>query len=455
MTILKGLNILGRVKMGPLVTQTYWYAMLGSLSAGLDIYPNSITVDSSNNLYISGYSYTAAGGSDAVIAKYNSTGALQWQQKLYGASTASDSGTALKTDSSGNVYMCGYTTGGGANGQDALLVKYNSSGTLQWQKILGNANTQNANGITIDSLSNIYITGALQPGPVGGADILLAQYDTSGNMNWNYGIGVGNTQVGNAITADSSNNIYTAGTYTDPGAAPSGQCLIKTDTTGTIVWQKGLGPVFGTTGIVTAYGVITDSSGNIYTAAMTTVATADGGGPGPQNLFVAKYNSSGTVLWQKILGAASNTIDVTSISADVTGNIYVVGAVTGTQSTGGSDVFIVKYDTNGNLLWQRSFGSTHGDFGGGITIDSTGAVCIAGYALNPTIGNALTIRLPADGSLTGTYGTMVYKATTLTASSGGFTAFTTSMTRPSASLTSSTSTLTAAVSTMTNTTTTI
>jgi len=131
---------------------------------------------------------TNSGGTDMFLVKYNSTGTKQWTKQL--GTSSLDYGNGITSDSSGNIYVTGITSGGldgntiyGKN--DIFLVKYNSSGTKQWTKQLGTSSVDKGRGVTTDSSDNIYVTGGTD-GDLdgntnsGSVDIFLVKYNSDG-----------------------------------------------------------------------------------------------------------------------------------------------------------------------------------------------------------------------------------------------------------------------------------
>ena len=161
-------------------------------------YGYGITVDSSDNIYVTGETYgqldgqSNAGYSDIFLVKYNSSGAKQWTNLLGTVST--EAGYGVAADSSNNLYVTGYVGRGldgntnSGNGYDIFLIKYNSSGTKQWTKQLGVDNDDNGRAITIDTSDNIFITGGTSgrldnaEGYSGSTDIFLVKYNSSGTI---------------------------------------------------------------------------------------------------------------------------------------------------------------------------------------------------------------------------------------------------------------------------------
>ena len=146
-------------------TTSPWTKQLGTSS---DDWGYGVTTDSSGNIYVTGYTdgkldgNTNSGRGDMFLVKYDSSGTKQWTKQL--GTPSDDYGGGVTTDSSGYIYVTGYTFGeldGNTNSgdYDIFLVKYNSSGTKQWTKQLGSSYMDRGYGVTTDSSGNIYMTG--------------------------------------------------------------------------------------------------------------------------------------------------------------------------------------------------------------------------------------------------------------------------------------------------------
>jgi len=215
-----------------------------------------------------------------------------------------DFGSGVTTDSSGNIYVTGYTRGGldgntNSGSYDIFLVKYNSSGTKQWTKQLGTSSTDIGNDVTTDSSDNVYVTGYTGGGldgntSSGNHDIVLVKYNSSGTKQWTKQLGTSSGDYGNDITTDSSGNIYVTG-FTERGLdgnIHSGNddiFLVKYNSSGTKQWTKQL----GTSSTDYGSGVTTDSSGNIYVTGSTSGELDGNTHFGDRDIFLVKYNSSG------------------------------------------------------------------------------------------------------------------------------------------------------------------
>ncbi len=342
-----------------------WTKQLGTSS---NDNASGVATDSSGNVYVTGITSggldgnTNAGSSDIFLVKYNSSGTKQWTKQL--GTSSSDFARGVATDSSGNVYVTGITIGGldgtNAGNWDLFVVKYNSSGTKQWTKQLGTSSSDFARGVATDSSGNVYVTGYTKGGLDGNTnsgqeDLFVVKYYDNGTKDWTRQLGTSNGDYASGVATDSSGNVYVTG-----GTGSGGCCvgldgtnaggndlfLVKYNSSGTKQWTKQL----GTSSNDEAYGVATDSSGNVYVTGYTNGGLDGNTSAGAEDLFLVKYNSSGTKQWTKQLGSSSSDI-ARGVATDSSGNVYVTGITSGgldgNTNAGSSDIFLVKYNSSG------------------------------------------------------------------------------------------------------------
>ena len=358
-----------------LSSPTYWLATYyANNSAG------GITVDSAGTAYVVGQK-TAGSAVDGVLARVTKKGVQIWQrQYAIGSSFTATFDDVAVNSTSGNIYVIGDTNHPSSN-TDILIVKYNSSGTIQWQRTLNGASTnETPYRIALDSSENVYITGRTP------TDLLLvAKYNSSGTIQWQRTLS-GGSRAGNdtgGVAVDSSNNVYILGAASSGG----GFVIAKYDTSGTIQWQRILGS--GLT--ATAHGLAVDSSANVYICGNYNNA-----------IQIAKYDSSGTIQWQRNLGTS---VGGRSIAVDASSNVYVAGA--SGSATPGS--YIAKYNTSGTIQWQRSL--TNVPSFTGIAVNSSGDSVYVSGITSPSGTRIFFAKFPGDGSDTGTYTLNTYSYT--------------------------------------------
>ena len=295
-----------------------WSRTLGTNSGTDRFY--GLACDSSDNVIAAGqYDAYTQGGNDGVVAKYNSSGTLQWQRTLGGSSSANDSFNDVAVDSSGNIYVTGKIAL--SNRNQYLIAKYNPSGTLQWQKRYGagsSGQSGEAESVAVDSSGNVYSAGNINSNYYNSTVVKL---NSSGVLQWAREQGDSNFNNGRVIT-DSSDNVYVA---VRGGSYPGGLNVFKYNSSGTLQWKKYLAT--GTSG---AHDIAVDASDNIYTLGWHSVD-----GSGTDNI-ITKWNSSGTLQWQRTIGnsssefqggihAANSSVYISSYSERTDG--YYVGFV--------------------------------------------------------------------------------------------------------------------------------
>ncbi|MDQ3123834.1 MAG: SBBP repeat-containing protein, partial [bacterium] len=340
---------------------------------------NATTVDASGNVYVAGQTASSgftAGGSDFVLQKYNSSGVEQWT-KTWGGD-GSDIANAVTTDASGNVYVAGQTASSGftAGVEDLVLQKYDSSGVEQWTKTWGGDGSDIANAVTTDTSGNVYVAGRTNSigFMVGSDDLVLQKYDSSGVEQWTKTWGGISSDIANAVTTDTSGNVYVAGqtNSSDFTAGVEDLVLQKYDSSGVEQWTK----TWGGDGNDKVNAVTVDASGNIYLAGYT---ASTGFTAGSFDLVLQKYNSSGVEQWTKTWGGTG--IDVANaVTTDTSGNVYLAGSTASTGFTaGGTDLVLQKYDSSGVEQWTKTWGGDGSDIAKAVTLDSSGNIYLAGY----------------------------------------------------------------------------
>jgi len=130
-----------------------------------------------------------------------------------------------------------------------------------------------------------------------------------------------------------------------------------------------------------ANGVATDSSGNVYVTGVTFGGLDCNTSAGANDLFVVKYNSSGTKEWTEQLGSASSDF-ANGVATDSSGNVYVVGVtyggLDGNSNEDNADLFVVKYNSSGTKQWTKQMGSSSRDYDYGVATDSSRNVYVSG-----------------------------------------------------------------------------
>jgi len=354
-----------------------------------------IAVDGSGNLYVTGYTdgeldgQPSAGGYDIFVVKYSSDGEKHWTRLL--GSTSTDLGYDIAVDGWGNVYVTGYTYGGSldgnpsAGGYDIFVVKYSSVGEKQWTRQFGTRGDDYGNAIAVDGWGNVYVTGGSggvldgQPSPGGNGDIFVVKYSSDGEKHWTRLLGGIYQDWGTGVAVDGWGNVYVTGCvgHNLTTSPPDRIFVAKLSSTGEQQWWREL-----TGGAINqGQSIAVDGWGNVYVTGR--IAGSLDGNPsiGGFDVFVVKYTGDGTKRWTKQFGSIDSDYG-RDIAVDEWGNVYVTGCTDGSfdgnPSAGGDDIFVVKYNSDGERQWTKLWGSTGPDSGESIAVDGFGNVYVTG-----------------------------------------------------------------------------
>jgi hypothetical protein len=298
---------------------------------------------------------------------------------------SSSSGTSAeaiaRTLDAGTYYIRVYPNGS-ANTNYNLSVS--APPVLEWTRQLGTSGYEEAYAIAVDSAGNVYITGETS-GNLGGTnagsnDVWLAKYDNSGNQQWIRQFGTSQSDYSYGVAVDSAGNVYLTGdTLGNLGGTSAGSrdaWVAKYNSSGTQQWIRQL----GTSQSDSSYGVAVDSAGNVYLTGGTS-GNLGGTNAGSRDAWVAKYNSSGNQLWIRQFGTSQ--YDSTSgLAVDKFGNVYITGDTKGnlggTYAGVDSDAYVAKFSSSGTQQWIQQFGTSLYDYPYGIAVDRFNNVYVAG-----------------------------------------------------------------------------
>ncbi|MHA2276641.1 MAG: SBBP repeat-containing protein, partial [Candidatus Kariarchaeaceae archaeon] len=345
-----------------------WYKTWGQSDYD---YCSGIAIDSSGNAFITGKTYNYGKAySDIFILKYDSSGKRLWKRTWGGSDDEWAPEIAL--DASGNAFISGSTESYGTGNPDAFILKLDSSGNKLWAKTWGASERDLGMGIALDDLGNPVIMGQTLSYGSGYDDVFLLKYNSSGNLLWNNTWGGVDPEYVNGMVLDVSGNTCITGQTWSYGAGPADVFLLKYDSAGNLLWDKTWGGSSGESG----REIAVDASGNMYITGETPSY-----GAGHEDAFLLKYDSSGNLLWAKTWGGSENDYG-RGIVLDASGNTFIAGSIGVYSGTGHSDVFLLKYDSVGNLLWAKTWGGSTYDHCRGIVLDSSGNTFIAGVTGN-------------------------------------------------------------------------
>jgi len=400
----------------------------------------SVATDASGNVFVAGYfkspsltlgsfTLTRTGSCNVFLAKYDAGGNVIWATSAPG--TDYDIPFAVATDASGNVLVAGLfsspviTFGSisltNAGIQDAFVAKYDAAGNVMWAKRAGGADWDNARAIAVDGVGNVYLAGSFRSPSItfgsitltntvaGIYDAFLVKYDAGGNVLWANAAGGPGNNLPMSLSTDQSGNVFMTGSFTGSfmtfgsltvtNHGLDDLFLAKYDASGNVLWAKSEGGSLEDN----CYAVATDGAGNAYitgmfrseTISIGTIVLMNSAGWYPTtDVFLAKYDGSGNVLWAVGAGGPQNDQAI-SLATDAGGFVFSTGIffsdtihfgpATLVNTNDHSDIFLVTYDPAGNVLWALRAGGTDDENWSSVARDATGNLYMTGIFASPFI----------------------------------------------------------------------
>lgn len=335
-----------------------------------------IVIDDTGNFYAMGDTLSNDGditddnnGSiDALLVKFDASGNKLWDRTIGGS--AKDYFRDLVIDDSGDLYVVGFTTSNDGS-MDALLVKFDSDGTMLWHKTIGGNGWDGFLNIILDKSGNFYAVGFT--GSTNGIyDGLIVKLDSDGNILWNKTVGGTTDDRLHDIVIDSNNNLYVTG-YTNSND--------NDITDGNLLWDK----TVGGSKLDRFNNLIIDGDDNLYVIGSTYSGDNDisGGNHGDKDAWIIKFGSDGTTLWDRTIGGTQED-GFKGITMDSSGDLYAIGVTKSNDNDitdgnkGDFDALLVKLDNDGNTLGIKTVGGSGSDNFEDVKIDSNGNLVIAG-----------------------------------------------------------------------------
>jgi hypothetical protein len=354
---------------------------------GVDGEAIAAATDSSGNVYVTGYTFGEGTGKDYYTVKYNANGSPGWSVPYNGPGNGDDVPSAIAVHDSG-VYVTG-TSLGDPTGPDIYTVKYNrDNGTVIWEDRYDGPSHlgDGANDLTLGDDGNIYVAGFVHRGKqTKHADYCIIKYSPLGEIIWDerYDSTRNGNDKATAVAVDSSGNVYVTGESKE--SLPKGEqttrdfLTLKYNISGRMQWEaRDDGPGFGDD-VPTVIAVHEESPNEVYV--YVTGYTSGGTAIVAKDYYTVKYNANGNDLWQggKTYNGPGSGDDVAAAIAvdESTGDVYVTGKSLGTN---GFDYATIKYaSSDGNQLWdKRHDGGIGNDEAVDIAVDGAD-VYVAGF----------------------------------------------------------------------------
>ena len=310
------------------------------------------------------------------LARTDAVGAPLWQQ-TYGAAIGV---TDLAADANGYVLAGAQTAG--SNG--AVLLQTDANGLLQWQQTFPSGVGGNAPALAVGA-DGIGLAFTLATGAAS-TDGRLVHVDLSGGATWTVSFGGAQADSLHAI-AGLADGFALAGGTSSAGAGGSDFWLVRTDATGSELWQK----TYGGSGEDAAHAVLALSDGYLLAGQTTSK------GAGGADAWLVRTDLNGNKLWDKTYGGKQpdSALQVLAVPGG-----YAFSGTTASTGAGGNEMWLVRIDNFGNKFWGFPYGGTGDDGGSRVALLPDG-YALAGYTGSKGAGQqAWLLRLDLFGNTT-------------------------------------------------------
>jgi|GEM_PF-537269 len=346
--------------------------------------------------------------------------------RLSFGSNSIDHGFGIAESQDGGLLLAGYAEGSGGDistihgGSDVWLVKLNTSGALLWEISLGGANDDRAKAVVQSTDGGYIIAGSTESvqGDVslnrGQSDAWVIKVNSQGKLVWETTFGGSLMDAAEDLSPTSDGGALIVGwTESSDGLISSHKggkdlWMVRVDQAGALVFEKTFGGSLDEEGSAIANA----PDGNFLISGYST--SSDGDliqNKGDRDLWVLNITPDGEINWQKSFGGSE--IDVAhAIDVGTNGQVVVAGSTSSfdgdvSSSKGGFDLWVLKLDWFGNLLWEKTYGGGNHDEAYSVVLSSNGVISAGGYSnsLDGDRSQSLglndywVIQLDSEGSL--------------------------------------------------------
>jgi hypothetical protein len=287
-----------------------------------------------------------------------------------------------------DIFLAGYTSSFGAGGYDIFLIKTDENGNIVWTKTYGGAGGDFSYFVQQTSDGGYIVAGGTNSFGAGGLDIFLIKTYADGNIIWAKTYRGTGDDWARSVHQTSDGGYILAGATNSFGAGGYDILLIKTDANGNIIWTK----TYGGTNYEDAYFVQQTSDGGYIVAGVTNSF-------GVGDIFLIKTDANGNIIWTKTYGG-TNYDYAYSVQQTSDGG-YIVAGYTSSFGAGDYDIFLIKTDANGNIIWTKTYRGTDDEQAYSVQQTFDGGYSVAGRTRSFGAGSwdAFLIKTDVNGNI--------------------------------------------------------